>query len=79
MVHAMRTRTLDGQALKEVREREGLTQAELAGEVGCHETYVNHLESGRRQPSGKLYAAMCRALKVDPHSDRLLVTKTAST
>lgn len=35
-----------GQAIRQIREREGLTQEEVASRAGYHLTWVNRLEAG---------------------------------
>ena len=37
-------------SLKEWREGAGLTQAELAGKLGVHVTYISMIERGARRP-----------------------------
>jgi XRE family transcriptional regulator, regulator of sulfur utilization len=39
-----------GKAIRRIREREGLTQEELAFRAGVHPTWVSRLESGRWDP-----------------------------
>ena len=40
-----------GPAIRRVRRERGLTQEELAGEVGASVAHLSRLESGARQPS----------------------------
>ncbi len=40
-----------GDILKEMREKAGLTPAELAHKVDCHKSHVYRLEKGEAEPS----------------------------
>jgi len=59
-----------GQRLREVREQEQMTQAELAQKAGMTAMHVSHFECGRRLPSLENFAAMMRVL--GDHSEYLL-------
>ena len=59
-----------GQRLREVREQERMTQAELAQKAGMTAMHVSHFECGRRLPSLENFAAMMRVL--GDHSEYLL-------
>jgi transcriptional regulator with XRE-family HTH domain len=50
--------------LKELRERAGLTQGELAQRAGLTKDGVAHLEQGRREPSWSTVLALGDALSV---------------
>ena len=50
-----------------LRERDGQTQTELAEALGWTQSYVSHLESGRRQPTPRLIRTIADALRV-PYS-----------
>lgn len=52
-------------ALKFVRNVRGLTQVELAKMVGCSETLIALIETGRRQPGIDNAELMAEALDVD--------------
>jgi transcriptional regulator with XRE-family HTH domain len=52
--------------LKELRERAGLTQAELAAAVGTSQGNLSDWESGRREPNLSSLRALAAALKVKP-------------
>lgn len=39
-----------GRAVREIREREKLTQEELAFRAGLHPTWISAIERGRRDP-----------------------------
>lgn len=53
-----------GQALREIREREGLSQEELALEAGLHPTWISHIESGRNNPAWGTVRRLADALGV---------------
>ena len=50
--------------LKAFREWRGLTQQQLADEVGTAKNYISQIETGRSQPGGKLLHKLARALEV---------------
>ena len=53
--------------IRELRERAGLTQVELAARAGTSERAVNHLENGKtRRVDLDLLDRVARALKVEP-------------
>lgn len=67
MTTERRTSTVpvNGLALREIRERTGISQADLAAEVGTSRAYITKLELGHsRQCSPQVYAAIIRALKL---------------
>lgn len=46
----LQTKTLNHHALRQVRERAGLAQAELARRIGVDRSSLCNLESGKRKP-----------------------------
>ncbi|HKZ15739.1 MAG TPA: helix-turn-helix transcriptional regulator [Solirubrobacterales bacterium] len=60
---------LIGETLRQTRQFEGLTQAELAVRLGVSPSYVQKLEAGRANPTigqmAHLAKALGRDLKVD--------------
>jgi DNA-binding XRE family transcriptional regulator len=48
--------------LRELRQRAGLTQADLAGRAGLTREGVAQLETGRRKPAWETVLALCSAL-----------------
>lgn len=48
------------------RNRNGLTQAELADRLGCSQAFIAHIESGRRPVPFRKCVAWSRALGVQP-------------
>jgi transcriptional regulator with XRE-family HTH domain len=59
-------RTAFGDLLRELREKRGLSQAQLALESELDQTFVSLLERGRRQPTLVTLFALCDALRVEP-------------
>lgn len=72
IVHSVPSRSEDlekalialGEAIREVRNKRGLTQEELALRAEVHETYISFLESGRRNPTWGVIRKISRALDV---------------
>lgn len=62
-----------GQLLKEARTKQDLTQARLAREVGVSDSYLVHIEAGRRIPSEAVLRKLARALHLPP-SDLIATT-----
>jgi ribosome-binding protein aMBF1 (putative translation factor) len=59
-----KTNTNRGQAMRDARRRLGLTQLELAQRVGCTESLVTKIETGRATPEQWLKAAIARELNI---------------
>lgn len=53
------------EALIAARKTAGLTQAELAGRLKCHQSFVARLESGQRRIDVVELIVLCRAISVD--------------
>lgn len=49
--------------LREAREAEGLTQTDLAEAVGIDNTYMSHIEAGRKTPSPQIMGRIAAKLK----------------
>ena len=62
-----------GKRLREIRKRRGLTQAEVAGQLGLDQTLVSNYERGAARLHGALVAGFAKALRVS--SDELLGLK----
>jgi transcriptional regulator with XRE-family HTH domain len=60
----MKTDWLGGR-LRELRERVGLTQAQLAEKMGVQRLAVARWEAGSREPSWTTILALCNVLGVD--------------
>src|SRR5262252_5095265 len=60
-------RTQAGEWLRELRERRGLSQRELADRVGAeYYTFISQLETGRGRIPPDRYMSWAAALEVDP-------------
>jgi len=53
-----------GQRVRELRNRRGISQEELAFKAGVHRTYLGGIERGERNPSLKNIAAIAEALGI---------------
>lgn len=53
-------------ALVAARRSAGLTQADLAGRLRCHQSFVARIESGQRRIDVAELVILCRALEADP-------------
>lgn len=53
------------EALIAARKTAGLTQAELADRLKCHQSFVARLESGQRRIDVVELVVLCRAIGVD--------------
>ncbi len=51
-----------GTEIKKRREEKGLTQAELAKEVGCDRTNITHYEIGNKVPTVPMGKAIAKVL-----------------
>jgi transcriptional regulator with XRE-family HTH domain len=51
--------------LRAMREKKGLTQRQLAHDLGISQNYIPALESGARRPGPKLRQALMKYFKVD--------------
>ena len=51
--------------LREARQRKGLTQFDLAQRVGCSESQIAKLETGRATPEEWLKEAIARELEIE--------------
>ncbi len=52
-------------SLKEVREKRGISQSQLAKLSGVSRPMINHLESGIRNPTIIVFHALATALEID--------------
>ncbi|PHQ71052.1 MAG: hypothetical protein COB93_03990, partial [Sneathiella sp.] len=62
----MATSPLLGNRLKRLRKEKGLTQVQLAGQLGISASYLNLLENNRRSMTVPLLLRVSQLLKVDP-------------
>jgi len=54
-----------GTNIKSIRNKQGLSQEELADLCGFYRTYINLVETARRTPSSFSLYRIAKALKVD--------------
>jgi transcriptional regulator with XRE-family HTH domain len=50
--------------MREARRRYGVTQLELARRVGCTESLLSKIETGRATPSAEIKEAIARELHI---------------
>jgi transcriptional regulator with XRE-family HTH domain len=55
-----------GGLLKELRLEAGLTQEGLAHDAAVERTYISLIEREQRQPSLRIFLALCKALNIAP-------------
>jgi len=65
-----------GKRLRDIRHRRGLTQAEIADQLGIDQTLVSNYERGAARLHGTLVAGFAKALRVS--ADELLGLKGTS-
>ena len=53
-----------GELIRSCRQKEDLTQADLANKLGIPKTYVGHWEAGRSRPDLNLIPGLCNALGI---------------
>ena len=61
--------------LKKARKCAGLTQAELAEQIGCSRENYAGIESGRLSGSVKLWVSIQRALSLSPEDLLIIITE----
>ena len=60
----MKTKSTTGQAMRDARRRLDWTQLELARRVGCTESLITKIETGRATPEQRLKEAIARELTI---------------
>ena len=55
-----------GSRIRKYRKEVGLTQEQLAEEIGVTKSRVSNWEQGINRPDADILAALCKALKVSP-------------
>lgn len=60
----MKTKNQQGQAMRGARRRLGMTQLALARQVGCTESLITKIETGRANPEMRLKEAIARELSI---------------
>jgi transcriptional regulator with XRE-family HTH domain len=66
-----------GARLRELRKRQGMSQAELAAELGLNQTAVSDYETGEARIHAAMLAALARVLRTS--ADELLGLSSART
>ncbi|WP_037499223.1 helix-turn-helix domain-containing protein [Sphingomonas jaspsi] len=56
-----------GENVRRYRKRKGMTQEQLALEVGMERSYISDLERGTRNPSVRAADRLAKALGVEAH------------
>ena len=57
-----------GKRIRSARETAGMTQAEVAKELGVSESSIRLYELGKRQPNDEVLGRIAEAVGVDPHA-----------
>ena len=57
-----------GALLRELREKKGLTQAQLGTDANLDRTYISLMERGLRKPTINTLFALANALNISPSS-----------
>jgi ribosome-binding protein aMBF1 (putative translation factor) len=60
----MKTKNERGQAMRGARRRLGMTQFDLARQVGCTESLITKIETGRAMPHTELKTEIATALGI---------------
>jgi Zn-dependent peptidase ImmA (M78 family)/DNA-binding XRE family transcriptional regulator len=64
---ATRTLLIYGERIKQARELNGLTQSELAEQVGCNQSAIAHFENNRILPSNEILKRIADVTRVLPN------------
>jgi len=57
-----------GERLKEIRQKKGLSQGDIARTLGVHRSYISGIERGVRNPTVKNVEKIAAALGVNPYT-----------
>ncbi len=55
---------LSAEQIRDARKSKGWSQAKLAGTLGVSQQLISHIESGRREPTSEVEAALRSVLKL---------------
>jgi transcriptional regulator with XRE-family HTH domain len=55
-----------GRAVRAIRREQGITQERLANDTGLQQTWISHIERGRRNPSWSNVVRLADGLGVSP-------------
>ena len=61
----MELKNVFGNVLRELREKNSMTQLDLAEKSGYHKNYISLLETAQRQPSLETIFAIASALEIE--------------
>ncbi|MGN0512753.1 MAG: helix-turn-helix domain-containing protein [Lachnospiraceae bacterium] len=67
-----------GIKLKQARQEAGVTQTELAEQLGVHQKDISRWENGERTPALETFAKICRILEVSA-DDMLEISRQQDT
>lgn len=56
-----------GKMVRNIRERKGITQEQLALNAGLNRAYIGYIERGERNPSTDTLVKIAKALKIQLH------------
>jgi transcriptional regulator with XRE-family HTH domain len=76
---AARDHRILGRALRQLRDRAGVTQTELADRAGIGVAYVSQIENGHRGVGWHTVTRILRALDADLHQLADAITETSGT
>ena len=54
------------QRLRKEREKQGISQMDLAFKAGLSQNQVNYIETGKRTPNLHTILSICKALEINP-------------
>lgn len=57
-----------GERLREIRLEKGLSQGDIARELGVHRSYISGIERGVRNPTVKNVEKIAKSLGVSPYT-----------
>jgi transcriptional regulator with XRE-family HTH domain len=55
-----------GETVKRLRKKIGLSQTQLANDVGISQGYLSQIEVGEGNPTFTVFFALAKSLKIDP-------------
>ncbi len=55
-----------GVRVRQQRELNGLTQSQLAKQVGVSSSFIGHIERGEKKASVETVVALCNAMEISP-------------
>lgn len=55
-----------GKKIRQIREKKGITQEQLALDAGLNRAYIGYIERAERNPSTETLVKIAKALKISP-------------